>query len=188
MGTLTEKMCVHGENAKKYSVLLTSILALVLFLYSCCIPWKLTKDLWTLPFFFIVQGTILLILSLQVPARRRIVSLVISMCAVVASYAFVYQDVGFDSSNPSDRSSLESHLSSGETKIKGTHSGLESGISYLDSMYFSLVTFTTLGYGDMHPKPDYRLLSATQALLGYIYLGLIVYSISALHKKSPPST
>ena len=42
------------------------------------------------------------------------------------------------------------------------------------SLYFSIVTFTTLGYGDFQPQPDMRLLAATQAILGYIYLGLVV--------------
>ncbi|MCF2872415.1 ion channel [Octadecabacter sp. G9-8] len=43
-----------------------------------------------------------------------------------------------------------------------------------DSAYFTLVTFTTLGYGDLQPTEPLRLVSAIQALLGYIYLGLFV--------------
>jgi len=41
-------------------------------------------------------------------------------------------------------------------------------------IYFSTVTWTTLGYGDVQPKPDIRLIAALEALLGYIYFGLLV--------------
>jgi hypothetical protein len=40
--------------------------------------------------------------------------------------------------------------------------------------YFSIVTWTTLGYGDYQPAPALRLLAGLEALLGYIFLGLIV--------------
>lgn len=43
-----------------------------------------------------------------------------------------------------------------------------------DCLYFSIVTFTTLGYGDFRPTPECRLFAATEAILGYIYFGLTV--------------
>lgn len=43
-----------------------------------------------------------------------------------------------------------------------------------DCLYFSIVTFTTLGYGDFRPGEDCRLFAATEAVLGYIYFGLTV--------------
>lgn len=49
-----------------------------------------------------------------------------------------------------------------------------------DSLYFSIVTWTTLGYGDFQPKPELRLLAALQAVYGYLFLGLIVGSVSSL--------
>lgn len=39
------------------------------------------------------------------------------------------------------------------------------------SMYFSFVTFTTLGYGDITLGPDFRMLSGIQALNGVLLLG-----------------
>ena len=41
-------------------------------------------------------------------------------------------------------------------------------------LYFSIVTFTTLGYGDYTPKDGYQLVSALQALYGYVFLGSLV--------------
>ena len=42
------------------------------------------------------------------------------------------------------------------------------------AIYFSVVTFTTLGYGDYQPLPRMRLVAAAQALLGYVFLGFVV--------------
>lgn len=44
-----------------------------------------------------------------------------------------------------------------------------------NSLYFSLVTLTTLGYGDISPvSPWARMLAATEAVLGQIYLTVLV--------------
>lgn len=45
------------------------------------------------------------------------------------------------------------------------------------ALYFSIVSFTTLGYGDFQPTESLRLLAAAEALLGYIFLGLIVGTV-----------
>jgi hypothetical protein len=42
------------------------------------------------------------------------------------------------------------------------------------ALYFSLVTWTTLGYGDLFPMKDIRLVSALEALMGYAFFGLAV--------------
>jgi hypothetical protein len=39
---------------------------------------------------------------------------------------------------------------------------------------FSVVTWTTLGYGDFTPPTDIRLITAMQALLGYAFFGIVV--------------
>jgi hypothetical protein len=55
--------------------------------------------------------------------------------------------------------------------------GLKDHAAIIDAatgLYFSIVTWTTLGYGDLSPAEGIRLLAALQALLGYIFLGVIV--------------
>ena len=42
------------------------------------------------------------------------------------------------------------------------------------ALYFSVVTWTSLGYGDFAPPADIRLLAAIQALLGYAFFGISV--------------
>jgi Ion channel len=44
----------------------------------------------------------------------------------------------------------------------------------LSAIYFSIVTWTTLGYGDLAPKKDFYLTAASQALLGYVGMSLVI--------------
>lgn len=43
-----------------------------------------------------------------------------------------------------------------------------------EAFYFSIITVTTLGYGDISPRGDIRYIAASQALLGYLYLGTFI--------------
>jgi len=51
---------------------------------------------------------------------------------------------------------------------------------FLSAIYFSIVTFTTLGYGDFRPTEGIRLYAATEALLGYLCMGVFVATVAAL--------
>jgi len=62
------------------------------------------------------------------------------------------------------------------------------GTTYHDfptALYFSIVTFTTLGYGDFQPSEGMRLLAAQEALFGYVFLGFMVGA--AIHWAANPS-
>lgn len=54
-----------------------------------------------------------------------------------------------------------------------------------DCLYFSSVTFTTLGYGDFHPSPENRFWACFEALLGYASLGIVVATHIELIRRSP---
>jgi len=57
--------------------------------------------------------------------------------------------------------------------------GASEGIpGFLNALYYSLVTFTTLGYGDMHPTGWLKALSAIEALTGAVFMALIVAVIA----------
>lgn len=43
-----------------------------------------------------------------------------------------------------------------------------------ECLYFSIVTWTTLGYGDFSPTTDVRFFAAIEALLGYTYMAIII--------------
>ncbi len=42
------------------------------------------------------------------------------------------------------------------------------------SIYFSMVTWTTLGYGDFQPTEGLRIWASTEAFLGYVFTGILV--------------
>lgn len=46
--------------------------------------------------------------------------------------------------------------------------------------YYSVVTFTTLGYGDFYPVGAGRALAALQALTGYVVLGMVASSAASM--------
>jgi hypothetical protein len=41
-------------------------------------------------------------------------------------------------------------------------------------LYFSIVTWTTLGYGDLKPTPQIRLVAASEAIAGYIGMAMFI--------------
>jgi len=46
--------------------------------------------------------------------------------------------------------------------------------------FFSCVTFTGLGYGDIVPRPDFRMVAAMQSIIGYICMGGVAATIYSL--------
>lgn len=51
-------------------------------------------------------------------------------------------------------------------------------VNLLDGFYFSVVTITTLGYGDLTPISNFgKVLAAAEALLGVILIGLFLLSV-----------
>jgi voltage-gated potassium channel Kch len=55
----------------------------------------------------------------------------------------------------------------------------ESSPKIIQIIYFSIVTMTTLGYGDITPQNSYaQLLAASEAILGVVIIGLFLNSLS----------
>ena len=50
--------------------------------------------------------------------------------------------------------------------------------TFWECLYFSIVTFTTLGFGDIAPKPGFRLFASVEALLGAILMAMFIYVFS----------
>jgi hypothetical protein len=46
--------------------------------------------------------------------------------------------------------------------------------NFSDCLYFSMVTWTTLGYGDFSTTKGARFFAASEALLGYIYMAALI--------------
>lgn len=48
-----------------------------------------------------------------------------------------------------------------------------------EALYFSVITFTTLGYGDLVSRDEFRFVAAGQAVFGYLYFGALVATVAA---------
>jgi len=61
---------------------------------------------------------------------------------------------------------------------------LAQSVSYVPSMgdylYYSIITFTTVGYGDFIPRsvPLFRLIAASQAFIGTFMIGLFIFTLA----------
>jgi len=55
-------------------------------------------------------------------------------------------------------------------------------------LYFSIVTWTTLGYGDVRPSMDARFVAASEALLGYIWMAFFIGMFAVLFKQPADGT
>jgi voltage-gated potassium channel Kch len=54
-------------------------------------------------------------------------------------------------------------------------------LSLFDYLYFSIITWTTVGYGDLVPTKASRIFAATEALFGYIYMAVYIgYMLNVL--------
>jgi len=55
-----------------------------------------------------------------------------------------------------------------------------------EALYFSMVTFTTLGYGDVTLPPDWRLLASFEAANGIIMFGWTTALVAAVIQRLAP--
>ena len=58
--------------------------------------------------------------------------------------------------------------------------------SFWNSLYFSFVTFTTVGYGDFVPRPEiyYKMLACTEAFSGPFMAGLYIFTLTRRYAAS----
>ncbi len=62
---------------------------------------------------------------------------------------------------------------------KGHGIGPQSGATALECFYFSIVTFSSLGYGDLHPEGFGRLVAVIEVMSGLILVALFVGKVAS---------
>lgn len=95
----------------------------------------------------------------RIAARHVVLETAIQIPAVLVVFAGIFQGYGLKPPSGSDPTTA------------------------LDALYFSVVTWTTLGYGDFTALPELRLLAAMEAFWGYVlfgfFVGLVVNEIAS---------
>jgi len=65
--------------------------------------------------------------------------------------------------------------------FSGIYNGMVNNITsynpkFLEALYFSIVTFTTLGFGDFVPKQGFfQLFASFESLMGAIFMALFIF-------------
>jgi len=134
-------------------------------------------------FITIVVFTTLILWVLTRQSRYWIcvAALLASGILVIGLFAEAYRFLGIRFADPEARSYSTSVAERDSEYSPPSYRGYVDKPDWRDSLYFSLITFTTLGYGDIHPLPETRLVAGVEAALGYLYMGLLVaYLMTAL--------
>ena len=66
----------------------------------------------------------------------------------------------------------------GIRRLKENDEGGKEDVSFCDAFYFSVVTFTTVGYGDWYPKDRYRKFVMIEGLVGWLILALFLVTLA----------
>ena len=66
----------------------------------------------------------------------------------------------------------------GISRLKENDGGGDQSVSFLDAFYFSMFTFTTIGYGDWYPKDRFRKYVVIEGLLGWLILALFLVTLA----------
>lgn len=66
----------------------------------------------------------------------------------------------------------------GISRVKGAGDRDNKKVTFWDALYFSMVTFTTSGYGDWYPRDNYRKFVIIEGLLGWMLLALFLITLA----------
>ena len=90
---------------------------------------------------------------------RDVVLIVFNLALLVLAFAWEYQMLGLIDNTAPDQPVVH---------------------SFTSSVYYSIITLTTVGYGDFYPVGPGRALAAIQGITGYIILGLLASSVASI--------
>jgi hypothetical protein len=68
------------------------------------------------------------------------------------------------------------------------HFGTKEQLSPMSALYFSIVTFATVGYGDISPKSDIARFWVSVEIIGGLAYTILIFSVIANFIRQPPPT
>lgn len=183
--TMVFAACIYAASQKRWTLIAASLLAVP----TIGLQWLSSSDEsgWMIGANTALTGAFLVFATgttLSSVLRARDIKLDTILGAVAAylliGCTFIMAFVSLERAIPG------SFLKGGEVILVAPQLNLTP-----DFIYFSFVTLTTLGYGDITPMTDVaRLLSITEAIVGQLYIAILIASLVAKrisqHGATPP--
>lgn len=134
------------------SLIVISLVSLVVIAVTCLITYEILRHVWNL------------LPRMTVAPRLRALLIVIPIFAVhiinIWLYAGVYYFLG--------------QFTSLGTLVDTVAHARQEQVDFLMMLYFSAATYTSLGFGDVIPAGNLRMLSSTEVLNGLVMIGWTV--------------
>ncbi|QDT14046.1 potassium channel family protein [Alienimonas californiensis] len=92
-----------------------------------------------------------------------------NLALLLAAFATIYKIYG-TSAETDSASYIANSTTTPETKVT----------TFGDALYYSVVTFTTLGYGDLQPRGVLRFMACLETFVGYLVLGILASTVADL--------
>lgn len=94
-----------------------------------------------------------------------IISMMFIFITIISMFAMIYSSASFNE------------------KDGFMYLGNKVDLAFTDALYYSTITITTLGYGDIVPLGVYRFYAMTEVVIGWIFLGIIVFYITQIMQR-----
>jgi len=108
-------------------------------------------------------------------------NVVISAGLIIVFFALLFSSIGISNPEIIDLKGITVNQNTGDIVDSASKGLLKNNVirNFPDSLYFSLITFTTLGYGDFRPLEGWgRILAGSEAFIGAFMMALFVYTFA----------
>ena len=108
-------------------------------------------------------------------------NVVISAGLIIIFFALLFASIGISNPEIIDLKGITVDQNTGNIVDSASKGLLKNNVirNIPDSLYFSLITFTTLGYGDFRPLEGWgRILAGSEAFIGAFMMALFVYTFA----------
>ena len=108
-------------------------------------------------------------------------NVILSAGILIFAFALFFSLIGIGNPEIIELKGIAVHQNSGNIVDLASKGLLKNNVirNYPDSLYFSLITFTTLGYGDFRPLEGLeRILAGSEAFIGAFMMALFVYTFA----------